>query len=95
MENLITRESALFTELISGIRAMEIKVEMMREANLTCCAQWINGDDIMKKLGISRRTLQNYRDNGILPYSIVVGKFYYNVRDIEELMMKNYVAAER
>jgi len=95
MKNLITRESDIFTELISKIKSMEIKIEMIQEANLFSAGKWTNGDDVLKKLGISRRTLQNYRDNGILPYSTVVGKFYYSMRDIENMMMKNYTAAEK
>jgi DNA-binding transcriptional MerR regulator len=51
----------------------------------------MNGEAVMKKLGISKRTLQNYRDRGILPYSVVGGKFFYSIRDIEDLMANNYV----
>jgi len=36
---------------------------------------------------------QIYRDNRIIPYSVVGGKFCYSVREIEELMKKNYVPA--
>jgi hypothetical protein len=95
MGNVITRESVIFTELISKIRTMETEVEMMKENNLSCSAIWINGDEIMQKLGISKRTLQNYRDNGILPYSAIGGKFYYSIKDLERLMMKNYVSTDR
>ena len=33
--------------------------------------KWLSGDAVMRKLCVSRRTLQNYRDNRILPYSVV------------------------
>ena len=94
MENLITRESAIFVEIVSKIKTMENEVKMMKDNNLSCSDKWITGDAVMKKLGISKRTLQNYRDYRILPYSAVGGKFYYNIRDIEELMMRNYSSAE-
>ena len=90
MENVITRESAVFTEIISKIKAMEKEIDMMKEAGLSCAGKWMNGEAVMKKLGISKRTLQNYRDNRNLPYSVVGGKFYYSIRDIEDLMTKNY-----
>ena len=93
MENVITRETPLFTDLISKINTMENEIEAMKEGNLSCTAKWLNGDAVMRKLGISRRTLQTYRDNRIIPYSVVGGKFYYSIRDIEELMKKNYVSA--
>ena len=91
MENVITRESEFFTELVSSIKTMDTEVEMLKENNLSCVGKWMNGDQVIKMLGVSRRTLQNYRDNGILPYSTVGGKFYYGIKDIEDLMMKNYI----
>ena len=91
MDNVITRESEFFTEMISRIKTMETEIEMMQKGNLSCTGKWINGEAVMKQLGISKRTLQNYRDNGILPYSVVGGKFFYSIRDMEELMAKNYV----
>ena len=93
MDNVITRETPLFSELISKIKAMETQIEAMKEGNLSCTDKWLSGDAVMRKLGVSRRTLQNYRDSRILPYSVVGGKFYYSVRDIEDLMKDNYVSA--
>ena len=95
MENVITRESSLFIELVSKIKTMESEVEMLKESNLSCVGKWLGGDQVTKMLGVSRRTLQNYRDNGILPYSAVGGKFYYGIKDIEDLMLKNYVSTGR
>ena len=95
MEKVITRETPLFIELISKIKTMENEVEMLKDSNLSCVGKWLNGDQVIKMLGVSRRTLQNYRDNGVLPYSAVGGKFYYAVKDIEDLMLKNYVLANR
>ena len=94
MENVISRESSIFIELISKIKKMESKVEIMREGKMSCVEKWLNGEHVMKKLWISKRTLQAYRDNRILPYSSIGGKFYYRIGDIEDLMMKNYVSAE-
>jgi hypothetical protein len=91
MDNVITRQSEFFTDLISKIKTMETEIEAMKDGNLSCSSKWLNSDAVMQKLGVSRRTLQTYRDNRILPYSVVGGKFYYSVRDIEDLMKNNYV----
>ena len=37
-------------------------------------------------LGISKRCLQNYRDNGLIPYSNIGGKFFYREVDIQEIL---------
>ena len=95
MDNVITRETPLFTEFISKIKTMERQIEAMKDGNLSCTTKWLNGDAVIRKLSISRRTLQTYRDNRILPYSVVGGKFYYNIRDIEDLMKNNYVLPGR
>lgn len=51
---------------------------------------WIDGQDVMQSLHISKRTLQTLRDNGTLPYSRLNGKFYYKVSDIEKMLEANY-----
>ncbi|MEQ8477613.1 helix-turn-helix domain-containing protein [Fulvivirga sp.] len=59
------------------------KVDQFRE-------NWIDGQDVMQALHISKRTLQSLRDSGVLPYSRINGKFYYKVEDIETLLESNY-----
>ena len=51
---------------------------------------WIDGQAVLQTLGIGKRSLQTLRDNGILPYSRINGKFYYKVSDIVKLLEKNY-----
>lgn len=46
-------------------------------------------------LKVSRRTLQDYRNNGILPYTQVGGKILYRTSDIERTLMKGYKEAYR
>ena len=39
---------------------------------------------------ISRRCLQDYREQGRLPYIQLVGKILYRQSDIEKLLKENY-----
>ncbi|MCG6188668.1 helix-turn-helix domain-containing protein [Maribellus maritimus] len=48
--------------------------------------KWLDNDEVCELLQMSRRTLQSYRDNGILPYSQIGRKCYYKVADIENLI---------
>jgi len=41
-------------------------------------------------LKISRRTLQEYRNNGMLPYYQLGGKILYKESDVEKLLEDNY-----
>ncbi|MEJ7830954.1 MAG: helix-turn-helix domain-containing protein [Segetibacter sp.] len=51
---------------------------------------WIDGQDVMQTLHISKRNLQSLRDSKVLPYSRINGKFYYKVSDLENLLQSNY-----
>jgi len=51
---------------------------------------WIDGQDVMQTMHISKRTLQSLRDAGTLPFSRINGKFYYKVTDIENMLASNY-----
>jgi len=51
---------------------------------------WIDGQEVMQALHISKRTLQSLRDSGVLPFSRLNGKFYYKVEDVQKLLQSNY-----
>lgn len=42
-------------------------------------------------LGMSKRTLQSYRDKRILPYTTVGGKFFYRESDIADYLQSKTV----
>ena len=42
--------------------------------------------DVCRALGISKRTLQTWRNNGKIPYSMLGGKVYFKEADIAELL---------
>ena len=52
--------------------------------------EWIDGSEVMNLLRIKKVTLQKLRDTGILPFSSIIGKFYYKTADIEALLKTNY-----
>ncbi|MBK9730296.1 MAG: helix-turn-helix domain-containing protein [Chitinophagaceae bacterium] len=44
-------------------------------------------------LKVSKRTLQNYRDNGDLSFSQVGAKLLYRTSDIDDFLKRNYKKA--
>ncbi len=57
--------------------------------------RWLDNQEIMQLLKISSRTLQSYRDQGILPFSKLgdgTSKFYYKASQVEELLERNLSA---
>lgn len=45
---------------------------------------------LAERLGVSRRTTQDYRDKGYLPYYRLDGKILYAEEDIEIFLQSNY-----
>lgn len=52
---------------------------------------WIDNSDVMTKFNISKKTLQNWRDDGILPYSKFGRRILYHKDDIGRIFKKNFV----
>jgi len=48
--------------------------------------QWLGNEDVCALLQISLRTLQSYRDNGMLTFSQIGRKCYYRVSDVQQLI---------
>ena len=51
---------------------------------------FLTGKEVCERLYISPRTLQDYRDKGIIPYTQFAGKILYKVLDLERLLEKNF-----
>jgi hypothetical protein len=47
---------------------------------------WIDKQEILMRLHISNRTLQNWRSKGILPFARIGKKIYYKESDIRKLL---------
>lgn len=54
---------------------------------------YITNEQLSQLLHLSKRTLQDYRDKGILPFVALEGKILYRESDIERLLQQNYVKA--
>lgn len=46
----------------------------------------LSTEQVMKFLNCSRRSLQSYRDNGLIEYSVVQGKFLYQLKSIYKML---------
>jgi len=81
----------LILRLSDDVKLMKAYVQTLRKSKAELFQEsWIDGQDVMQSLHISKRTLQSLRDNGVLPYSRINGKFYYKLEDIETLLENNY-----
>lgn len=51
---------------------------------------FLTGKEVCERLYISPRTLQDYRDRGIIPYTQFAGKILYKESEIERILKNNY-----
>ena len=57
--------------------------------------RYLTDDETSKALKVSRRTLQEYRNNGVIPYYALGGKILYRESDLEALLQRCYHPAYR
>lgn len=53
--------------------------------------RYYTGEEVQKLLHLSKRTLQNYRDEGIMPYTKIGEKILYVGSDIDRILEMNYI----
>ncbi len=51
---------------------------------------WLDNPEACKKLRVCTRTMQNYRDNGLLAFSQIGGKLFYKLSDIQKMLESHY-----
>lgn len=96
-EQIITRDSREFIDLrrniIQAIRFVDILIDIHRPAigNET----YLTTEEICSIFNISKRSIQNYRDDRQIPYTMIGGKILYPQSAILELLQAHYVKALR
>jgi len=81
-----------FKELLNKIENLETKIDGITKQN-PLSEKWLDNQDVMLLLKISPRTLQSYRDTGVLPFSQIGSKIYYKASDIQQHLEAHYKPA--
>ncbi|MFN6335360.1 MAG: helix-turn-helix domain-containing protein [Sphingobacteriales bacterium] len=85
---VITIESQAFQLLLEKIDALHAEVQRMKNPVDQFVTEWIDGDEVMKMLNISRRTLCNYVNQGKLHPRRIQKRSYFKIADIKDLLEK-------
>lgn len=86
---VITISSDAFQQILTKIDGLGDKLEKtVKTQPLT--DNWLDIQEVCWLLKISKRTLQYYRDNKVLPYSQIGGKIYFKAADIDEHLQTHY-----
>jgi hypothetical protein len=89
---IVTLESKAFQEIKKHLEEINQKLNQMDSSSNSLSEKWLDNQDVCLALRISKRTLQNMRDRGILPYSQEPGskKIFYRYEDVENYLEKHY-----
>lgn len=91
-EEIITRDSAAFKELrrdiVKAIRAVDILIDTHRPTIGN--ELYLTSEEICSIFSISKRSLQNYRDNRQIPYTTLGGKILYPQSSLYKLLEQHY-----
>ena len=72
-------------ELLSEIRALLSIPEP--ENNNDEMRRWLKTNDVLRMLKISSSTLQTLRVNGTIPYSKIGNTLFYDIEDIQKVLL--------
>lgn len=86
---IVCIESPAWEMLKRQIRTLTTDVAALKELYCSNTRDgWMDSADVCRALGISKRTLQTWRNNGKIPFSMLGGKVYFHVADIGNLLRK-------
>ena len=84
---VITIQSEAFQELVKKMDEIQNKLTAKDKEPKEV---WLDNQEFIQLLKISKRTAQHYRDTGMISFSQVGSKIYYRMNDVEELLKKHY-----
>ena len=89
----INKETPEMKQLISDIKGLTNRVRSMAQTHRPLFEGeiYLTGREVCDRLFLSPRTLQDYRDKGIIPYTQIAGKILYRLSDINRILSENYV----
>lgn len=84
---VLTIQSEAFQELVGKLDAINIRLSQKEKQPKE---QWLDNQEFMQMMKVSKRTAQHYRDTGVISFSQIGSKIYYKLADVEELLKKHY-----
>lgn len=78
---------AQFSELTSRLDALQNQLNSQQPASKK---SFMDNEEFLELMGISKRTAQSWRDEGKISFSQVGNKIYYKMSDVDKLLAEHY-----
>ena len=94
---VMTRNSEWMNHIVNHLNRMVDNFEraVINYRPMLDGERFMTDKELCARLQLSRRTLQDYRNNGVIPYIQLGGKILYRESDIQKILMANYREAYR
>jgi hypothetical protein len=89
--NTTNDETKSIADFIQRLQDVEEKLKKLQHIKDV----FLDNQEFIQTMKISKRTAQTWRDEGVIAFSQVGNKIYYRVSDINELLNKNRSRATR
>ena len=89
MEAIIL-SSQQYTDLVNRLEILNHKLEEKQKSPKDI---FLDNQEFLQLMNISKRTAQTWRDEGIVSFSQIGSKIYYRMSDVQKLLDKNYKEA--
>lgn len=83
----------VYRDIVIKLDEIINKINVPNNSKNALSSTWLDIQETCQLLKVSKRTLQAYRDKGILSFSQIGGKIYFKAADIDEHLKYHYVHA--
>lgn len=91
MNEVITDDDAKIRDFMASVDTMMKEITQVADNFRPSLlrTRFLTDVQLSTLLHVNRRTLQEYRNNGFLPYYKICGKIIYKESDIEKILQEN------
>lgn len=88
----LNMESDEMQLVVSALRGVKKRIVEVAETHKPIFSGelFLTGKEVCERLYISPRTLQDYRDRKVIPYTQIAGKILYRLSDLQRILKENY-----
>ncbi len=86
MNHIIIKQEQ-YDQLISKVEAILLSLDVKQKKPED---SFLDNQELIKLLNISKRTAQSWRDEGKISFSQIGSKIYYKMSDVQKLLETNY-----
>ena len=90
--DLVTKDNPRMVQLFRSIEKVFIRLELMAKNYKPVLngERYLTDKEVSQQLKISRRTLQDYRNEGKIHYCQIGGKILYRESDLQKMLDESY-----